>query len=100
MGISNCRQWVIIVVVGQVTYEPWAIGVNLSGTVFATYDYKFWRSFDHGQTWDELNIDAACDGSSPSDISFHPTLSGTLFTQAGRACRGDNEGDSWTALDF
>jgi photosystem II stability/assembly factor-like uncharacterized protein len=87
------------------TADIWDMGVNATptGTVFAIHDGKLWRSADHGPTWQELDPTAtAADCSSSEDgpygLSFHPTLSRTLFLDMGwgTICRSDDEGKSWT----
>jgi photosystem II stability/assembly factor-like uncharacterized protein len=82
------------------TADIWSIGVNATptGTVFAIYDDKLWRSADHGQTWQELDTATDCGSGLNPDIAFHTTLSRTLFIDigGGTICRSDDEGDSWT----
>lgn len=85
-----------------ITFEPWGydLKVNTNGTVFASYNDGFWRSTDHGQTWDPLDITVCTGDPNPHSvdyITFHPTLNQTVFImpQYG-GCRSDDEGDTWT----
>jgi len=85
-----------------ITADVWDLGVNATptGTVFAIYEGSLQRSADHGQSWSEIDppsIEPACDGDGPNRLSFHPTLSRTLFLDmgGGTICRSDDEGDNW-----
>ena len=75
-----------------------AVAVSYSGTLFATFDDTLWRSYDHGDSWQELpNARDFCGEGGASYIGFHPTVSQTLFLgyEADFACRSDDEGLSW-----
>ncbi len=83
----------------MLTADIWSVGVNATstGTLFAIYDNKLWRSTDHGQTQQELDIETNCGSGLNPGIAFHPTLSRTLFIDigGGTICRSDDEGNNW-----
>jgi hypothetical protein len=58
-----------------------AVGVSMSGTVFASFDGGLWRSGDHGDTWTgPLNTEPDCEGEPDAHyIGFHPTNPNTVY---------------------
>jgi photosystem II stability/assembly factor-like uncharacterized protein len=79
------------------------VSASSTGTVFAIYNGRLHRSINHGQVWQTLiptttAVDCYSEDDGPYRLSFHPTLSRTLFVDMGwgTICRSDDEGDSWT----
>ena len=67
------------------------VGVNANGTVFASHGGSVWRSYTHGDSWENI-----CPDCGSLHFSFHPVLTRTVWIW-GR--RSDDEGSTWTTYD-
>jgi len=68
---------------------------NRRGTLFATANKKYYRSWDHGAHWEQIHQDS--EAQAGDFYSLHPTLTDTLWINGWRS---DDQGDTWIRTGF